>query len=814
MKNSHVLSNLLNEINNSSVSSNKKLFENESIKTSSVNNSSNNNNNNNNNLINNYKSDLILSKNQNKNSLISINSSFIKNIKNFNNNLANNHNNNHFHHKDTIQKLTVITIDEAENGIKNLLSGFLNNVDEDDKKKFGVDDEIKRIKFSHHNNNDSHSSSSSGFEDYAKNYRKKSSVNKNKILKKKSRKKGVDFFLDYEKKNSFNKNFQRLMTSDIILKRRKNSKNYDNNYIELNNSDGKKNNINKSKSFKYRNSQNFNKKLLLKEKFERLNSNISEDFTVTKPKKRNIKFILDDDHSITSKSKKKTFKSKNSRYLEEPEREQEILLKANTRGSNLSRNSSITKSIFNFKQTLSFKKRNSFYTSNSFKFEGKKSFGENNKKKHNQKYNRNKLRRHLTIDHNNNENKNNYNLKLIKQKLNESIILNNIKKDKEFIDFNKNNSESKNLKRRNSLIQKNNLLFHNLFNNLNNNLSNENNFLSKNFFNYNENNSSKDKKILKSLKKTIIAGLEENDKDLFKKINEENNNNINNNNNNVNNDNNNNNNNILNKASFKQKNSFNKKNSLNINKKNSNTIIKKHSSNKKLSNEDDKSDIRNFIPLSKQNYNKFNNLCDNLKNSLIMANSKNLLLNSSEKKESKKSITDYSKNENISKKNSFLKEKLEINSEHYKKKLIKEFQFRRLTRQNKLVYDSLSDEESLEEIEGEFYLNPKDKIKIIFDSFICFACLYNAIYPPIILAFHTFDSNKLNLINFIIDLFIDCLHIFDFFLGFITGFYDFEEYFITNNRFMFNHYLTSWCLFDFLTGFPINSIFNILKKKK
>jgi hypothetical protein len=248
-------------------------------------------------------------------------------------------------------------------------------------------------------------------------------VNKNKILKKKSRKKGVDFFLDYEKKNSFNKNFQRLMTSDIILKRRKNSKNYDNNNIDLNNFEGKKYNviINKSKSLKSQNSNNFNNKL--KEKFERLNSNISEDFTVTKPKKRNIKFILDDDHSITSKSKKKTFKSKNSRYLEEPEREQEILLKANTRGSNLSRNSSITKSIFNFKQTLSFKKKNSLYSSNSFKFEGKKSFGENNnKKKHNQKFNRNKLRRHLTIDHNNNVDKNNYNLKLIKQKLNESII--------------------------------------------------------------------------------------------------------------------------------------------------------------------------------------------------------------------------------------------------------------------------------------------------------------------------------------------------------------------------------------------------------
>ena len=107
-----------------------------------------------------------------------------------------------------------------------------------------------------HNNNhvnfDSHSSSSSGFEDYLKHNHKNKNLNKNKILKKKSRKRGVDFILDYEKKNSFNKNFKRLMTSDIILNSkkmqpRKNSKNFDgNNNIGMTNInfiDGKKKKI-------------------------------------------------------------------------------------------------------------------------------------------------------------------------------------------------------------------------------------------------------------------------------------------------------------------------------------------------------------------------------------------------------------------------------------------------------------------------------------------------------------------------------------------------------------------------------------------
>ena len=807
--------------NNTSNSSNKKLFENE-LKNSIIHN----------NNYNNYKSDLNPTKNL-KNSLISINSSYIKNVKN-----NNNYNNNHYHHNNTIKKLTVITIDEAENDVKNLLSGFLNNVDEDDKKKFNVDDEIKRIKYTNvHNNNhvnfDSHSSSSSGFEDYLKHNHKNKNLNKNKILKKKSRKRGVDFILDYEKKNSFNKNFKRLMTSDIILNSkkmqpRKNSKNFDgNNNIGMTNInfiDGKKK-INKSKSLKNRNSYNFNKKLL-REKFERLNSNISEDFPYYNKKKKNIKFLLDDDHhSITSKSKKKTFKSKNSNYFDDPEREREILLKSNTRGSNLSRNSSITKSIFNFKQTLSFKKKNSLlYSSHSLKFEGKKTFGDNNNNNNNnnKKKKRNKLNRHLTIDHKN-LTKDIYDLKYIKQKLDESIILNHIKKDKEFIDFNKDN---KDVKRRNSLIQKNNLFFQNLFNNLNANnqyLNNDNSFLSKKFFNYNDifdnkKNSiiSNDKKILKSLKKTIIAGLEENDKDFFKKLSEENEENNNNHKNII--KKNSSNNNIMKKNSNNFKNSIIKKNSNNF----KNSLIKKTSTNKrnslnkKINNEDDKSDIRNFIPLSKQNYNKFNNLCDNLKNSLIQANSENLtksLINSKEKN------SDSKKTENITKKNSissFSKDKIisEMSNEHYKRKLIKEFQFRRLTRQNKLVYDSLSDEESLEEIVGEFFLNPKDKIKIIFDFFICFSCLYSSIYPPIVLAFHTFESNnKFNEIPFIIDLFIDFLYILDFFLGFITGFYDFEEYLITNNKFMFYNYLTSWFTFDILTGFPFNTLFNILKTK-
>jgi hypothetical protein len=38
---------------------------------------------------------------------------------------------------------------------------------------------------------------------------------------------------------------------------------------------------------------------------------------------------------------------------------------------------------------------------------------------------------------------------------------------------------------------------------------------------------------------------------------------------------------------------------------------------------------------------------------------------------------------------------------------MKEIHFRRLIKQNKYVYDSLSDEELLDDIEGEYYINPE-----------------------------------------------------------------------------------------------------------
>ena len=133
-----------------------------------------------------------------------------------------------------------------------------------------------------------------------------------------------------------------------------------------------------------------------------------------------------------------------------------------------------------------------------------------------------------------------------------------------------------------------------------------------------------------------------------------------------------------------------------------NSLLEKNN-HKKYKN--DKSDIRNYIHLSSKDLQKFNFLCEGLKKNIIISKDKNeennqkntTIINIEQNKKFKEE-----KEINESKNNLLIREQ-SINDKDYK---IKEFQFRRLIRQNNNVYDSFSDDELLEEIEGNFYINP------------------------------------------------------------------------------------------------------------
>jgi CRP-like cAMP-binding protein len=233
----------------------------------------------------------------------------------------------------------------------------------------------------------------------------------------------------------------------------------------------------------------------------------------------------------------------------------------------------------------------------------------------------------------------------------------------------------------------------------------------------------------------------------------------------------------------------------------------------------DNDDIRNYIPLSKKRFKEFNNLCKNLRKSIVFnsEDKKNLLnkfgieYEETSKKSTIKPIRPSEENKTIIEQDKKeYKEDEESNlddddSTHDTK--IIEFQYRRLIRQNKYVYDSLSDEESLDDGEGEYYIEPNNQIKLIFDSILFFLAIFSITYPIYIFGFKFVENcpSSKNLIFF--QLTFDIFCIIDLILGFFSAYYNFEEQLITNNALMIIHYIKGWFTIDFLSAIPFNSYF-------
>ena len=258
----------------------------------------------------------------------------------------------------------------------------------------------------------------------------------------------------------------------------------------------------------------------------------------------------------------------------------------------------------------------------------------------------------------------------------------------------------------------------------------------------------------------------------------------------------------------------------------SSNVLKDYSNLKKYN--DDKTDIRNYLTLSKKGYEKFNNLCENLRKSFISspkdhlnikenlnldnnfirkktaetANSDKLIRNLDKTfKEEKKDNNNIDKT--IIEKNSSFSDS---NDSDNINKIYKELHFRRMIRQNKLVYDSLSDEELLDEFEGEFYLNPNGYFVFFFDMILLFLSIYAIIFPPFEFAFHVDSPVRFNR-SIIMEFIIDSFFIFDFFLSFFRAYVDFDEQLISNNRSIIIHYFKTWFVLDLISGIPYNSIF-------
>ena len=233
----------------------------------------------------------------------------------------------------------------------------------------------------------------------------------------------------------------------------------------------------------------------------------------------------------------------------------------------------------------------------------------------------------------------------------------------------------------------------------------------------------------------------------------------------------------------------------------------------------DNNDIRNFISLSKKGFKEFNDICKGLRNSIVFneqdkknlfnkygIEGKEILKKSPLQKLRTLTLREEKKYKNEDEEDKNMFKESEMNSEKFQDVKIIEFQYRRLIRQNKYVYDSISDEESLDDDDRELFIEPFNKIKLIFDCLIFFLSCFSITYPIYVFGFKlcpkSFISNKL----IIFHITFDCFCFIDFIIGFYTAYYNFEEQLITNNALIFIHYIKSWFFIDFLSAIPFNTI--------
>ena len=128
----------------------------------------------------------------------------------------------------------------------------------------------------------------------------------------------------------------------------------------------------------------------------------------------------------------------------------------------------------------------------------------------------------------------------------------------------------------------------------------------------------------------------------------------------------------------------------------------------------------------------------------------------------------------------------------------------------KLVYDSLDDEELIEDAVIEnFYLEPNSYIVIIIDAMVLVLTFWSMIYKPLYLVMNNCDvKNTITTISFnnITNLFIDIIFIFDLIINFFKSYYNFEEQLITKSDEIFFHYIKKFFIVDLISAIPYYTI--------
>lgn len=132
---------------------------------------------------------------------------------------------------------------------------------------------------------------------------------------------------------------------------------------------------------------------------------------------------------------------------------------------------------------------------------------------------------------------------------------------------------------------------------------------------------------------------------------------------------------------------------------------------------------------------------------------------------------------------------------------------RKLKKMNKLLSDSLSEEEEFlhneeNDLETGFVILPDSKFKVTWDLILGIFTLYSMIITPFIIAF---DQSKFYG-YLMLDVVMDTFFILDVILNFFVPFYNFEETLIKSKRKIAINYIKSWFLLDVLACIPTGSI--------
>ena len=130
---------------------------------------------------------------------------------------------------------------------------------------------------------------------------------------------------------------------------------------------------------------------------------------------------------------------------------------------------------------------------------------------------------------------------------------------------------------------------------------------------------------------------------------------------------------------------------------------------------------------------------------------------------------------------------------------------------SKNLYDSLDDEEILEEEKVFFFYIAPNSFKAYFiDCIILISALIELFYLPIYISMHISSfSIYHNIISTILLCVLDVIYMFDLVTGFFRAYYNFEEVLIKKNVKICVHYLTGWFIFDLIQSIPF---FTLLDK--